>query len=212
MREVGPGRSIWLETPEPRRSILIKPHRASLRRSHTGSSHSPIRGVVPVNYPLTDRRWDHDLDHDRPVDVKFEVKCIGEGRRGRIRVQSEKEIKIIISRVTDSDEFYLRIDAQEPLTLYLPSNFRGAIDVKSCPNRPSFSPGLRNRMRHDGLEHGDVDQVYLINTNRFPNGVDEDEVVIRTEGRITLRMWDMRTDAPENVWWETLRWLFKFVQ
>lgn len=36
----------------------------------------------------------------------------------------------------------------------------------------------------------------------------EDDVVVSTRGRITFRMWDVQTRAPENTQKETLKRLF----
>jgi len=52
----------------------------------------------------------------------------------------------------------------------------------------------------------------MIANVRFNEETDEkwtgDEVIVHTEGMVTFRMWDVHTNAPENVRMENLKRIF----
>lgn len=103
-------------------------------------------------------------------------------------------VKLKICRPVPRCKFILEVQATtSDVTIWLPSDFRGHIRHSG---KASFSAGFVSRM---------------IANVRF-NEADEkwtgDEVVVHTEGMVTFRMWDVHTNAPENMRIENLKRIF----
>jgi hypothetical protein len=81
------------------------------------------------------------------------------------------------------------------ITIWLPSDFKGKIHHTG---KPRFSAGFVNRiLKNVRLNEPDVGESY-----------GEDNVVVVTRGRVTFRMWDVKTCTPENTQKESLRRMF----
>lgn len=81
------------------------------------------------------------------------------------------------------------------VTIWIPSDFKGQIRTSG---RPTFSAGFVNRiLQNVRLNEPGAEEVYS-----------EDDVVVVTRGRISFRMWDVRTCSPENTHKESLKRLF----
>lgn len=93
-------------------------------------------------------------------------------------------------------KFFLEVVADSSdVTIWLPSDFKGQIQ---CKGRPTFSAGFTNRiMRNVRLIERTGEVCY-----------NEDDVVVSTEGRVTFRMWDVQTCAPEVAHKECFQRLF----
>jgi hypothetical protein len=99
-------------------------------------------------------------------------------------------------RYNPRSKFYLEIQGgTSDVTVWLPSDFRGNIHYSS---KATFSAGFVNRI----LPH--------VRLNESGGGEDwsEDDVVVSTRGRVTFRMWDIQTCAPENGQVEALKRMF----
>lgn len=83
------------------------------------------------------------------------------------------------------------------VTIWLPSDFRGQIRHSG---RVTFSAGFVNRIMQHVRVSADEGGCEDIPT--------EDDVLVRTRGQVTFRMWDVQTCAPENTRKETLRRMF----
>lgn len=124
--------------------------------------------------------------------------------RMNMHVASEGGIKVKVCRPMTSHRcaFYLQVASasSSDVTVWLPSDFDGTIYLQSKPgsgSRPrlSISPGFSNhilknvKLYLDGQKSGSA------------SGVDSnggfDLVDITTSGTIHLKMWDVRTSAPE---------------
>lgn len=216
-------RSMWVRTPEPAGFLQLlrgaQPHRPR------GSS--PVRGTR-LAMPRRGRSWDTVLEcvPARPVDVRLEVCPSGEqNMRARIRVVSSEKIRLVVTRQTSAQKFFLQIDcdqyeadadlpepspssssAARSIELFLPSDFSGGVDLGRAhvpgERRPCFSAGVRNRMRSGEVENSAASGVYLIGTERMLQGNgSEDEVRINAKpgtAAVSIRMWDVERDAPES--------------
>ncbi|KAG6868283.1 hypothetical protein C0993_005568 [Termitomyces sp. T159_Od127] len=117
-------------------------------------------------------------------------------RMGLFIANDSAPIKVKVCRQYPRSRFYLEIQAgTSDVTVWLPSDFRGQIHHTG---QARFSAGFVNRI----LQNSHV------NEPRFDEMCDEDGVVVCTHGRITFRMWDIQTSAPENTHKETLKRLF----
>ncbi|EJD46166.1 hypothetical protein AURDEDRAFT_184482 [Auricularia subglabra TFB-10046 SS5] len=212
-------RSMWVRTPEPAGFLQLL--RSTQSQRPRGSS--PVRGTR-LAMPRRGRAWDTVLEcvPARPVDVKIEVCASGErNMRARIRVVSSERVRLIVTRQTSAQKFYLQIDcesesespessaaAARSVELFIPSDFCGGIDLGRShrKQRPCFSAGIRNRMRSGEVENSASSGVYLIGTERMLQGNgSEDEVRINAKpgaANVSIRMWDVERDAPES-WTES---------
>jgi hypothetical protein len=97
-------------------------------------------------------------------------------------------------------KFYLEVQGgYSDIILWLPSDFRGHIHHSSPSHKPTYSPGFANRI----LPH------VRINEEIYDEDDDEDEVVVRTMGKLSFKMWDIATGAPERKGKETWRRMLK---
>ncbi|RDB24089.1 hypothetical protein Hypma_008704 [Hypsizygus marmoreus] len=105
-------------------------------------------------------------------------------------------VKVKICRHQPRSKFYLEIQAgTSDVTVWLPSDFKGQIHHSG---KAEFSAGFINRiMQNARLNEPDYEEFYT-----------EDDVVVCTRGRITFRMWDIQTRAPENSQMEVLKRMF----
>jgi hypothetical protein len=110
-------------------------------------------------------------------------------------------LTLIQCRQSSRTPFFLSIDSSgtAPVTLYLPSDFCGRINLSSSSN-VSLSAGFKNHI----LPHV---RFALLSSSQYKiaGDHDSDEVEIRAAGRVTLRMWDVVEGTAEKVARETLR-------
>ncbi|KAI6036916.1 hypothetical protein BKA83DRAFT_4169449 [Pisolithus microcarpus] len=145
--------------------------------------------------------WDFVLETPRSIDISLAIPHYRArhqpiDQRLRLFVAGEcSPIKLKICRPVPRSKFYLEVQATASnVTIWLPSDFRGHI---SHSGKASFSAGFINRMMAN------------IRLNEKGDGKwTGDEVFVQTEGTVTFRMWDVHTNAPENVHKETLKRLF----
>jgi len=99
-------------------------------------------------------------------------------------------VKLKVCRAFPRMKFYLEVQGGlSPVTLWLPSDFTGRIHLAcSSAHKPTFSPGFVNSI----LPH------VRINAEEVCAYDGEDEVVVRTTGKVTLKMWDIAAGAPER--------------
>ncbi|KAF8061596.1 hypothetical protein FPV67DRAFT_1452513 [Lyophyllum atratum] len=105
-------------------------------------------------------------------------------------------IKVKVCRLYPRSRFYLEVQAgTSDITVWLPSDFKGQIHHtgKAC-----FSAGFTNRILQNAR----------LNEPEYEDMSDEDDVVVATKGRVTFRMWDIQTQAPENTQREALKRMF----
>jgi hypothetical protein len=94
------------------------------------------------------------------------------------------------------------------VTVWLPSDFQGRIKIRSLSSSRSklvLSPGFSNKILRNA-------ELY-VDSERFQGDVScetagLDDVDISTGGNVCLKMWDVRTCAPEVKSRETLKKLF----
>lgn len=97
-------------------------------------------------------------------------------------------------RTVSRSRFYLEVQAStSDVTVWLPSDFKGQIHHtgKAC-----FSPGFVNRILRN------------VRINEEGQNLQEDELVVATQGQVTFKMWDVTTCAPENGTKESLKRIF----
>ncbi|KAI5981347.1 hypothetical protein EDD15DRAFT_2587972 [Pisolithus albus] len=145
--------------------------------------------------------WDFVLETPRSIDISLAIPHYRArhqpiDQRLRLFVAGESSpIKLKICRPVPRCKFYLEVQATASnVTIWLPSDFRGHI---SHSGKASFSAGFINRMMANIRLNEKGDGKWI-----------GDEVFVHTEGTVTFRMWDVHTNAPENVHKETLKRLF----
>jgi len=147
--------------------------------------------------------WDFQLDiPNYPIDLSLVLPHYRarhqpvEHRMSMFIGNESAPIKVKICRHYSRSRFYLEVQAgTSDVTIWLPSDFMGQIHHtgKAC-----FSAGFTNRiMQNARLNEPEYDETY-----------DEDDVVVCTQGRITFRMWDIQTQAPECTQREALKRMF----
>lgn len=107
--------------------------------------------------------------------------------------------------------FYLEVvSSTSDVTVWLPSDFHGKVHLHSgslsnTRSKATLSPGFSNKIMPNI-------QLFLDDADRLdgelwsPDSIDE--VDIQTRGNVSLKMWDVRTSAPEVKSKETLRRIF----
>ncbi|KAF7359259.1 hypothetical protein MSAN_01268200 [Mycena sanguinolenta] len=162
--------------------------------------HAPT-GSHKVKY--TGDNWDFHLDiAHKPVDLSLVLphyRARNQPIEHRISMFLGNEsypMKLKVCRNYYHAKFEMEVRAStSDITLWLPSDFKGVIH---CPKNTTFSAGFINRiMSNVRLNDRDAQHVF-----------DEDEVIVSTCGRVTLRMWDVQTSMPENPSKETFKRLF----
>ncbi|KAF8919256.1 hypothetical protein CPB85DRAFT_1212878 [Mucidula mucida] len=162
---------------------------------------TPTTGVQKIKYNA-ESAWDFQLDvAHKPVDISvvlphYRARNQPVDHRMHIFLGNDSApIKAKICRNSPKTKFFLDVQASSAdVTVYLPSDFTGRIH---CAGRPSLSSGFLNRIMPNVRFQDSVD-----------SGLPEDEVVVVTSGRITFRMWDVRTGTPENAQKEALKRMF----
>jgi len=167
---------------------------------------TPTRGVHKVKYQPDDD-WDFHLAvPSHPTDLELVLPHYRaryqpvDDRLSMFIANDSAPIKAKVCRHYHGSKFYLEIRAStSDVTVWLPSDFKGQIHHTG---RASFTAGFTNRIlrnaRINGADHCELP--------------DEDDVVVRTRGHITFRMWDIQTHAPENTQKEALKRIFSCVR
>lgn len=175
---------------------------SSFEKSRPLLDHLPTRGSQKVKYQ-EDAEWDHHVDGgNQSMDLSlmlphYRARNQPVDHRMAMLVENDSEpVKLKVCRNFPQCHFYLEVLSEDSdVTLWLPSDFRGQIHTST---KPSFSAGFINRiLRNVRLNERDVEEYY-----------DEDHVVVVTRGRISIRMWDVRTCSPENTHKESLKRMF----
>ncbi|TFK72143.1 hypothetical protein BDN72DRAFT_836523 [Pluteus cervinus] len=157
-------------------------------------------GAHKVKYHPQDD-WDFHLDADRePIDLSlvlphYRARNQPIDERMTMFVGSDMgPIKVKICRHVPRLRFYLDVRSTgAPITIWLPSDFRGQINYSG---KATFSSGFVNRVMQNVRFNSSHQEDY------------EDIVVVDSPGAITFRMWDVQTGAPENTHRETLKRMF----
>ncbi|KAN0130374.1 hypothetical protein V8E53_011775 [Lactarius tabidus] len=192
---------MFRSTPSPHSSSSLSSNEDSPK--HFGSL---CTGTHKIHYQ-PQQQWDFTTDaDDHPVDLSlvlphYRARSQPTGHQMSMYVHSSGEIKSTICRQSSRTPFFLSIDSSgtAPVTLYLPSDFCGRINLSSSSN-VSLSAGFKNHI----LPH--VRFSLLSNSQCNITGErDSDEVEIRAAGRVTLRMWDVVEGTAEKAARETLR-------
>ncbi|KAF7311500.1 hypothetical protein MKEN_01052300 [Mycena kentingensis (nom. inval.)] len=160
-------------------------------------------GSCRVKY-MPGKDWDfHMYSPHKPIDLSLVLphfRARGQPIDSRISmfVGSEASpMKLKVCRAVSRSKFELEVRVStSDVTIWLPSDFKGVIH---CPKSTKFSAGFVNRIMANARLH---------TTGRSPASYDEDEVIVATRGRVTFRMWDVHTNAPECVQVEALKRLF----
>ncbi|KAF4615369.1 hypothetical protein D9613_003268 [Agrocybe pediades] len=173
----------------------------SLEKS-TLLGHIPMQGTHKVKY-AGDSDWDFHVDaaqHSLDLSLilpHYRARHQPVDHRMSMLVANDHEpMKLKVCRNVPTSKFYLEVLAEtSDVTVWIPSDFKGRIHASG---KPSFSAGFVNRiLQNVRINEHAVDETY-----------EEDEVVIVTRGRISLRMWDVQTCSPENTHKESLKRLF----
>ncbi|KAG6808496.1 hypothetical protein H0H92_003958 [Tricholoma furcatifolium] len=162
----------------------------------------PYRGTHKVKY-TPHEEWDFVLDDSaHPIDLALVLPHYRarnqpiDHRMGMFIGSESAPIKVKVCRQYPRSKFYLEIQGgSSDVTVWLPSDFKGQIHYKG---RAHYSAGFVNRIL----------QNTRVNEPRYDELCDEDDVVVCTRGRISFRMWDIQTCAPENMQKETLKRMF----
>lgn len=178
--------------------------------SSTNSSSSNVStGPHKVKYHGTGEDWDMTIENEKGVDVSLvlpqhRARTQPLDYRMNMYVTSEGDMKVKVCRPMTSHRcaFNLQVvsSSSSDVTIWLPSDFDGTIYLQSksgSGSRPklSISPGFSNHI----LKNAKL----WLDSQRFGNesGVGctdgSDLVDITTSGTIHLKMWDVRTSAPE---------------
>ncbi|KAG5728299.1 hypothetical protein E4T56_gene19220 [Termitomyces sp. T112] len=162
----------------------------------------PCHGKHKVKYQPHEE-WDFLLDTpNQPIDLSLVLPHYRarnqpiDHRMGMFIGSNSAPIKVKVCRQYPRTRFYLEIQAgTSDVTVWLPSDFRGQIHHVG---KARFSAGFINRILQNSR----------VNEPECDEECDEDDVVVCTHGRITFRMWDIQTSAPENTHKETLKRMF----
>lgn len=168
-------------------------------------AHASASGAQKVKY-TPDQEWDYVLENPYdPIDVSLSLPHYRAHnqptayRMGMLVAAHSKPVKAKVCRQpSQRSHFYLHVQAHSSdVTVWLPSDFNGRV---SCTTRPAFSAGFVNRvMQNTRLCLG-------IPTDE--SSMNEDELVVCTGGKITLRMWDVGKGAVEREGKEMVRRMF----
>ncbi|KAF5386562.1 hypothetical protein D9615_001905 [Tricholomella constricta] len=159
-------------------------------------------GTHKVKYQ-PDHDWDFQLDiPHQPIDLSLALPHYRarhqpvDYRMSMFIGSDTAPIKVKVCRHYPRSRFYLEIQGgTSDVTVWLPSDFKGQIHHSA---KATYSAGFVNRiMQHVRINEPEYDEVH-----------DEDDVVVCTRGRITFRMWDIQTHAPENTQREALKRMF----
>ncbi|KAG6845723.1 hypothetical protein H0H87_004989 [Tephrocybe sp. NHM501043] len=162
----------------------------------------PSRGTYKVKYQPHEQ-WDFLLDiSTKPIDLSLVLPHYRarnqpvDHRMGMFIGSDSAPIKVKVCRQYSRSRFYLEVQAgTSDITIWLPSDFKGQIHYNG---KAHYSAGFVNRVLQNSR----------INEPEYDELCDEDDVVVSTRGRITFRMWDVQTSAPENTHKETLKRMF----
>jgi len=164
-------------------------------------------GTHKVKYHPHDE-WDFHLDTtDKPIDLSLALPHYRarnqpvEHRMNMFIAGAAAPIKVKVCRHYPRSKFCLEIQAgTSDVTVWLPSDFKGQIHHSG---RATFSAGFINRV---------IRNVRFNDPDCEEENFTEDDVVVCTRGRITFRMWDIQTCAPENPQKETLKRMFGYTR
>lgn len=161
---------------------------------------SPTKGTSRVRYQ-EDSEWDFQVEGGNTgVDLAlilphYRARHQPVDHRMSMFIGSDSEpIKLKVCRTISRSRFYLEIQAvTSDVTIWLPSDFKGQIHQRG---KASFSAGFVNRILRN------------VSSGEEERNLEEDEVVVVTEGQVTFRMWDVATCASENLTKESLKRIF----
>jgi len=151
----------------------------------------------------SDDDWDFHLDvPNHPIDLSLTLPHYRarhqpvDHRMSMFIGGDSAPIKVKVCRHYSRSRFYLEVQAgTSDVTIWLPSDFKGQI-YHTC--KASFSAGFTNHILQNAR----------LNEPNYNGTSDEDDVVVATRGRVTFRMWDIRTQAPEKKQCEALKRMF----
>ncbi|KAH9484087.1 hypothetical protein JR316_0003567 [Psilocybe cubensis] len=164
--------------------------------------HVQTTGTHKVKYH-GDSDWDFHVESAKsPLDLSLILPHYRarnqpvEHRMSMLVTNDSAPIKLKVCRNFLRSKFYLEVFAEtSDVTIWLPSDFKGRIQASG---KPTFSAGFVNRiLRNVRINEQDDEEIYS-----------EDEVYVVTQGRVSFRMWDVRTCSPENTHKESLKRMF----
>jgi hypothetical protein len=202
---------------------LSTPSTSSL--SETSTSHSCLATYPKSNkvkYHGAGDDWDFALETEQePIDVSlvlphYRARNQPLDHRMNMYVSSDDgDVRVKVCRTFSSHRcaFYLEVSATtSDVTVWLPSDFQGKIHLHSPaspsaqPSKLTLSPGFSNKiMRNVQLF---LDSKRSDGENWNPDSLDE--VDIQAGGNVSLKMWDVKTSAPEVRSKETLKKIFRY--
>jgi len=174
----------------------------SFEKSRPLLDHFSTQGKQKVKYH-GESEWDFQADGvHQPLDLDLILPHYRarnqpiDHRMSMFVANDHQPIKLKVCRNFPRSKFYLEVQAEtSDVTIWLPSDFKGQIHHTG---KPHFSPGFVNRILSN----------VLLNESDVEEFCGEDSVVVVTRGRITFRMWDIKTCRPENTHKESLRRIF----
>jgi len=195
---------------------LNAPSSSSISSSDSSSSVSPRSHKI--KYQGAGDDWDYVLETEQEtIDVALVLPHYRarnqplDHRMNMFVSNDDGEVKVKVCRPLASHRcgFSLEVvSSRSDVTVWLPSDFHGKIHLHSAsPSRSkaTLSPGFSNKIMHNV-------QLSLDDSNSIDgdywNPDSRDEVNIRTSGNVNLKMWDVRTSAPEVKSKETLKRIF----
>lgn len=115
-------------------------------------------------------------------------------------------------RHTPGQKFYLEVLANSSdVTLWLPSDFKGQI-YHTQPSTTASGHITQRKIPMAAFSSGFVN--HIMRNTRFNETAStrghysQDDVVVVTGGKVTFRMWDVKTGSPEKCHLETLKRFF----
>jgi len=157
-------------------------------------------GTHKVKYHPEDE-WDFVVDtiHE-PVDLSlilphYRARNQPVNHRMSMSIGSESgPMKVKVCRHYPRSRFLLEVQADvSDVMVWLPSDFKGHIHHTG---KATFSAGFVNRLMKS------------VHINEDAYGWEGDEVVVSTHGKVSFRMWDITTCAPENTQKEIFKRIF----
>ncbi|KIJ69650.1 hypothetical protein HYDPIDRAFT_36672 [Hydnomerulius pinastri MD-312] len=163
--------------------------------------HTEPKGTHKIHYNGSSD-WDFILESCQVVDMSLVIPHYRarhqpvDHRLSMFVGAEEAPVKLKVCRPVPRCKFYLEVQAATAdVTVWLPSDFRGRIRHSG---RASYSAGFVNRMMAN----------IRLNEKTYDRW-EGDEVLVRTSGTVTFRMWDVNTSAPEKPHKETWKRMFK---
>ncbi|KIY66047.1 hypothetical protein CYLTODRAFT_423772 [Cylindrobasidium torrendii FP15055 ss-10] len=163
-------------------------------------------GIHKVKYH-PGHAWDFALDTAQaPVDVTlvlphYRARNQPLGHRLALFVGNDSGVKVKLARINPQTKFTLDIQgASSDVTVWIPSDYCGAIALATNA-RPVLSAGFSNKVLPNV-------RFQRASTHAVDTDSPDDHIEVTTAGRVTFRMWDVRTGSPESAQRETLKRVF----